>query len=40
MQQLKGLKREFTSPLDEHDIALASINRHECSDIEPDQWSQ
>jgi hypothetical protein len=29
MQQLKGLKREFTSPLDGHDIALASINRHE-----------
>ena len=29
MQQLKGLKREFMSPLDGHDIALASINRHE-----------
>jgi len=29
MQQLKELKREFTSPLDGHDIALASINRHE-----------
>jgi len=29
MQQLKGLKREFTSPLQAHDIALASINRHE-----------
>ncbi|MDQ6885129.1 MAG: hypothetical protein M3077_13000 [Candidatus Dormibacteraeota bacterium] len=29
MQQLKGLKREFTSPLGGHDIALASINRHE-----------
>src|SRR5438132_297668 len=29
MQQLKGLKREFTCPLDGHDIALASINRHE-----------
>jgi hypothetical protein len=29
MQQLKELKREFTSPLEGHDIALASINRHE-----------
>jgi seryl-tRNA synthetase len=29
MQQLKELKREFVSPLDGHDIALASINRHE-----------
>ena len=29
MQQLKGLKREFTCPLDGHDIGLASINRHE-----------
>lgn len=29
MQQLKDLKREFVSPLDGHDIALASINRHE-----------
>jgi len=25
----EGLKREFTSRLDGHDIALASINRHE-----------
>jgi len=29
MQQLKGLKREFVSPLDGQPIALASINRHE-----------
>jgi len=29
MQQLKELKREFVSSLDGHDIALASINRHE-----------
>jgi hypothetical protein len=29
MQQLKELKREFVSPLEEHGIALASINRHE-----------
>jgi hypothetical protein len=29
MQQLKGLKREFVSPLEENGIALASINRHE-----------
>ena len=29
MQQLKGLKREFVSPLEESGIALASINRHE-----------
>ena len=29
MQQLKELKREFVSPLDGHDIAVASINRHE-----------
>lgn len=29
MQQLRGLKREFVSPLDENGIALASINRHE-----------
>ena len=29
MQQLKGLKREFMSPLDGPGIALASINRHE-----------
>jgi hypothetical protein len=31
MQQLKGLKREFVSPLEESGIALASINRHEDS---------
>jgi seryl-tRNA synthetase len=29
MQQLKQLKHEFVSPLDESGIALASINRHE-----------
>lgn len=29
MQQLKGSKREFVSPLGGHEIALASINRHE-----------
>jgi hypothetical protein len=29
MQQLKELKREFVSPLEENGLALASINRHE-----------
>jgi len=29
LQQLKQLKREFASPLDDGGVALASINRHE-----------